>query len=100
MKKAILIVVVNIVLFFLLRYLNVVALYLINGKPNETFTGFWDFLPAYVIQALILMIVYIGKLRNDEHYGAFVYPLCVMLITLLYLALYLNLIPDIVALAS
>ncbi len=98
MKKAFLIVVVNIVLFFLLRYLNVVALYLINDKPNETYNGFWDFLPSYVIQALILMIVYIGKLRNDEHYGAFVYPLCLMIITGLYFALYLGLIPDFLSL--
>ncbi len=95
MRKIATIVLLNILLFFLLRYFNVVIVYLIRDQQVDNLVGFWDFLPSYLVQVFALMITYIRRIRNEAINYAFIYPVTIIIITLLYLLCYLNYIPDI-----
>ena len=95
MRKIATIVLLNILLFFLLRYFNVVILYLTREQLVNHVVGFWDFLPSYLIQVFALIATYFRRIRNEEITYAFIYPVTIVIITVLYVLCYLNIIPDI-----
>lgn len=95
MRKIVTIVLLNILLFFLLRYFNVVILYLTREQQVNHVVGFWDFLPSYLVQVFALMATYFRRIKNEEITYAFIYPVTIVVITILYVLCYLNIIPDI-----
>lgn len=95
MRRIALIVLVNILIFFLLRYFNVVIIYMIRDQQVDNLVDFWDYLPSYLVQVFALMATYIRKVKNEEITYAFIYPVCIIIITLLYILCHFEYIPDI-----
>lgn len=92
MTKYITIVLVNVLLFIALRVMNI--LLITRGNSLDIFERqqIWDFLPAYLIQAGLLLIFFVRKSRQETVAGI-IYIACLLLITGLYLLSYFEVIP-------
>ncbi len=90
MKKKLIIISLNIICFILLRYLNILIIFLIGGyASNLSKDSYWYLLPSFLLQASSIIYV-ANKTQNKLHYTG------LLVISILFIGSYLRLIPEII----
>lgn len=83
----------NIIIFVLLRYINILIIFLNGIGPGETYSIF-DYLPALLIQCLVVAYLYFRSVRKNKKSGLIKYLLTIFILFILFFARHFDLIPQ------
>lgn len=83
---------INIAIFIGLRYLNILHLFLRGKMGNNYQYSFWDYLPSFLIQVLILLLY--NRFSDKKNHDNYTVVLSILTITFLYLLSHFRVIPN------
>lgn len=82
--KPFLIVVFNIAIFILIRYVNIISIFLKGGFGNNYVDSDWKYFPAYLFQVIVLLVLIVYKFKKGSKRASYIYLICILVITLLF----------------